>query len=109
MGGGRNGSGSGTGCHMNKWDKGALDFPEVEQAFPKVFRLSAKTGEGVSELCQWLAGLSQGEGETLVTSARQAALLGKAAESCRMAAQSAAMGFTADAFLADGEEACGFG
>ena len=90
---------------LNKWDKGALDFPEVEQAFPKVFRLSAKTGEGVSELCQWLAGLTQGEGETLVTSARQAALLGKAAESCRMAAQSAAMGFTADAFLADGEEA----
>lgn len=90
---------------LNKWDKGALDFPEVEQAFPKVFRLSAETGEGVSELCQWLAGLTQGEGETLVTSARQAALLGKAAESCRMAAQSAAIGFTADAFLADGEEA----
>ena len=90
---------------LNKWDKGALDFPEMEQAFPKVFRLSAKTGEGVSELCQWLAGMTQGEGETLVTSARQAALLGKAAESCRMAAQSAAMGFTADAFLADGEEA----
>ena len=41
----------------------------------------------------------------MITSARQAALLAQAAESCRLAAQSAQQGFTADAFLADAEQA----
>lgn len=89
----------------NKADLGLVDQPELEGQFERIFTLSAKTGEGLEALCQWLAGLTVPPEQPLITSARQAALLAQAAESCRLAAQSARQGFTADAFLADAEQA----
>lgn len=90
---------------LNKIDKGSQCEGPVRAAFERVFCLSAKTGEGMEALCDWLASLTAEGDEVLVTSARQAALLGRAAQCCRLAAQSAAQGFTADAFLADAEQA----
>lgn len=90
---------------VNKIDRGGQCCEELRGAFERVFCLSAKTGEGMEALCTWLASLTADAGEVLVTSARQAALLRQAAESCRLAAESARLGFTADAFLADAEQA----
>lgn len=89
----------------NKADLGLVEQPELEGQFERIFPLSAKTGQGLEALCKWLAGLTPQPEQALITSARQAALLAQAAESCRLAAQSAQQGFTADAFLADAEQA----
>lgn len=89
----------------NKTDLGQAAQPQIEREFQRIFCLSAKTGEGTEALCQWLAELTAPPDQALITSARQAALLTRAAESCRLAAQSAEQGFTADAFLADAEQA----
>ncbi len=89
----------------NKIDLGQADQPQLAEQFDRVFSLSAKTGEGVEALCQWLAGLTVQPDQALITSARQAALLTQAVQSCRLAAESARQGFTADAFLADAEQA----
>ncbi|MCI8934097.1 MAG: tRNA uridine-5-carboxymethylaminomethyl(34) synthesis GTPase MnmE [Clostridiaceae bacterium] len=89
----------------NKMDLGQAAQPQLEEQFGRIFCLSAQTGEGIEDLCQWLASLTPQLDQALITSARQAALLDQAAQSCRLAAQSAEQGFTADAFLADAEQA----
>ncbi len=89
----------------NKMDLGQAAQPQLEEQFGRIFCLSAQTGEGIKDLCQWLASLTPQLDQALITSARQAALLDQAAQSCRLAAQSAEQGFTADAFLADAEQA----
>ena len=89
----------------NKMDLGQAAQPQLEEQFGRIFCLSAQTGEGIEDLCQWLASLTPQPDQALITSARQAALLDQAAQSCRLAAQSAEQGFTADAFLADAEQA----
>lgn len=88
-------------CNKRDLGTGPMD---LGPGFEQVFSLSAKTGEGVEELCRWLAGLTGDTGDVLITSARQASLLRQAAQSCRLAAESARQGFTADAFLADAEQ-----
>lgn len=72
---------------------------------PAVFALSARTGQGLEALADWLAELPPRPDELLITSARQAALLRQAAESLRLAQSSAEAGMTADAFLSDAERA----
>lgn len=90
---------------LNKSDLPAVLSARELPDFDKVFTLSAQMGEGMQPLLDWLAALVPHEEEALVTSPRQAALLQSAAEDLAAAAQSAALGMTADAFLADVERA----
>ena len=90
---------------INKADLPQAPGNAWENRFEKVFYLSAKTGQGLDSFWRWLSSLTDGGEEVLVTSARQAALLEQAAQCGRLAAQSARAGFTADAFLADAEQA----
>lgn len=73
-----------------------------EYPFSACFTLSAASGQ-VEPLAQWLSRLAPRPGEVLITSARQARLLEKAAEDFSAAAESARLGMTADAFLSDAE------
>jgi len=70
--------------------------------FKAVFFLSAKSGQ-VDELIRWLTSLAPPPEDILITGARQAALLGHAADALEKAAESARIGMTADAFLSDAE------
>lgn len=83
----------------------AFDPATLAPRFDALFTLSAKTGEGLDALCEWLSGLIPPAAEILVTSPRQAALLRQALESVRAALASAQSGMTADAFLLDVEQA----
>lgn len=96
-----------TACAIvNKTDLCGEIAPEIRGAFETIFPISAQTGRGIEPLVEWLAGLAKPAGdEVLVTSARQAELMRRAAQDCRRAAESAALGMTADAFLSDAERA----
>ena len=77
--------------------------------FDKVFYVSVKTGEGMKELSDYLGGLVEyNDNESIITNARQAALLHKAVNSLKEAQISAKMGQTADAFLLDAEAGLGY-
>lgn len=75
---------------------------ENSAEFQTAFFLSAKSGD-VAALVQWLAALAPAPEDILITGARQAALLGRAADALAQAAESARAGMTADAFLSDAE------
>ncbi|MBE6988192.1 MAG: tRNA uridine-5-carboxymethylaminomethyl(34) synthesis GTPase MnmE [Ruminococcaceae bacterium] len=92
---------------VNKSDKGVRITDTF--GFEKVFYVSAETGDGVDELIAYLESLvDYDENETLITNARQAGLLQKAAEAFYDAEISARMGQTADAFLLDAERGLGY-
>ncbi|MBQ2818813.1 MAG: tRNA uridine-5-carboxymethylaminomethyl(34) synthesis GTPase MnmE [Clostridia bacterium] len=93
---------------INKSDIGIL--PDFEEKVKKlnianIFILSAKTGDGLDALTQWLKALIPDAKGVLVTSPRQAKLMRSASESCALAAECAEAGLTADAFLSDAERA----
>ncbi len=74
--------------------------------FDAVFEISVHKNEGIDAIAAWLGAIApQGGAEILVTSARQAALLQKAACDLASAIDGAAGGVTADAFLSDVERA----
>ena len=92
---------------VNKSDRGIRVTDTF--GFEKVFYISAETGDGVDELVAYLESLvDYDENETLITNARQAGLLQKAAEAFYDAEISARMGQTADAFLLDAERGLGY-
>ena len=72
--------------------------------FRRTFVLCPPEG-ALDGLTEWLAGLLPPPEDVVVTSARQAALLRRAAEALREAEDSARAGMTADAFLSDAERA----
>lgn len=76
-----------------------------ELNFANIFILSAKTGEGLKPLTEWLCALIPESKGVLVTSPRQAKLMQEAATSLSLAAECAKAGLTADAFLSDAERA----
>ena len=85
-------------------------FPKIEEKvkdldFANIFILSAKTGEGLSALTQWMKLLIPEAKGVLVTSPRQARLMRLASDDCALAADCARAGLTADAFLSDAERA----
>lgn len=80
---------------------------EGRAPFRHTFYLSAKDGQ-IDGLIDWLAALAPPPEETLITSARQAALLEKAADALGEAERSARAGMTADAFLSDAERALAY-
>lgn len=87
---------------VNKTD--VMAVTDEKYGFEKVFKISAKSGEGIEQLTDYLGGLIKyDDSEALVTNARQAALLERGAEAFSQAEQSAKMGQTADAFLFDAE------
>ena len=93
---------------LNKLDKGIN--PETEQNIAKthianIYKISAKTGEGLQALTQWLKSLVPSSEGVIITSPRQANLLISARDACALAQQSAMAGLTADAFLSDAERA----
>jgi len=91
---------------FNKTDLG-LPEPKLPEdiRFDRVFRTSALTGDGTEELAAWLSSLCTTDEETVITSARQAALMASAAADLKSAAQAAEAGMTPDAFLADARRA----
>ena len=92
---------------INKADTVQPVRPEELNGQP-VFYTSALTGEGIAELMEYLGGLVKyDEKETIVTNARQAGLLERAAGHFTAAADGANIGMTADAILFDAEAGLG--
>ncbi len=93
---------------VNKADLGASPYAEQlvreGHGFEQVFQLSAASKQ-IDPLVKWLSELAPPPGEMLITSARQAALLGNARDSLLHAVRSANDGMTPDAFLSDCERA----
>lgn len=81
------------------------DVSELERLFEDKIYVSAAAGEGIGRLCQWLEENSGAGSDILITGRRQAELIKMAADSLSKAAESAAGGMTADAFLLDAEQA----
>lgn len=86
-----------------------LDEKKLKKHFRNIVPISAKTGEGLDvllELLPGLAGLSDGAFDgALITNARQAAALARAAERCEAALYAAQSGMTPDAVVMDVEGA----
>lgn len=86
-----------------------LDIDRIKHHFEHVVYLSAKTGEGLDELLHLipnLVGLTDGAYDgALITNARQAAALARAAERCEAALYAAQSGMTPDAVVMDAEGA----
>lgn len=95
---------------VNKCDlPAAADLERIRRQFHTVIEISAKTGEGVdrlTELIPHLLGLDTAafEGE-VITNARQAAALARAASRCEEALFGAQSGMTYDAVIMDAEGA----
>ena len=86
-----------------------LDVELLRRQFEHIVHLSAKTGEGMDRLLS-LIPRTIGFGETafdgaLITNARQAAALARAAERCEAALYAAQCGMTPDAVVMDAEGA----
>ena len=86
-----------------------LDEELLKKQFAHIVHLSAKTGEGMDRLLS-LIPRTIGFGETafdgaLITNARQAAALARAAERCEAALYAAQCGMTPDAVVMDAEGA----
>lgn len=94
---------------VNKCDKGAAGA--IPDGFAYVARISAKHGEGLEELRETLLACAGLEGAAfdggVITNARQADALRRAAESCKQAADAVRLGVTPDAVLLDVESAIG--
>ncbi len=87
---------------FNKDDLSPGYVPGGGVKFEQTARVSALTGEGMDKVLQWLSSLVPDASEgAVITSARQAALLKHAAQCLDFAAEAAARGMTADAFLSD--------
>ncbi|MDO5142896.1 MAG: tRNA uridine-5-carboxymethylaminomethyl(34) synthesis GTPase MnmE [Eubacteriales bacterium] len=86
-----------------------LDRKLLEQHFSHVVSLSAKTGAGMAQLLALIPGtVGLGDGAfdgALITNARQAAALARAAERCEAALYAAQSGMTPDAVVMDAEGA----
>ena len=95
---------------LNKTDlPQQLDEELLKKQFAHIVHLSAKTGEGMDRLLS-LIPRTIGFGETafdgaLITNARQAAALARAAERCEAALYAAQCGMTPDAVVMDAEGA----
>lgn len=95
---------------INKSDKDQiLDKQKLEKHFHNVIEVSAKTGEGIESLKKLIPELVGLEGAvydgSIITSARQAAALARAAERCEAALFAAESGMTPDAVVMDAEGA----
>lgn len=92
-------------CDLTSAPAPFLNLPERV----RVVHLSAKTGQGLDELEQAVAQLiparAEGDGEALLTNARQADAARRALESVELARQGLAGGYTPDAVLVDVENA----
>ncbi len=86
-----------------------LDQKLIRKHFLNIVPISAKTGEGMNELLELIPraiGLGDGAFDgTLITNARQAAALARAAERCEAALYAAQSGMTPDAVVMDAEGA----
>ena len=93
---------------INKQDIAANPLTEQKiraTDIANIYKLSAKTGEGLTSLTDWLAGLIPSSEGVMITSPRQASLLSSARDACALACECARAGLTADAFLSDAERA----
>lgn len=96
---------------LNKCDLGCvIGETDVESGVSAVCRVSARTGEGLEQLCRTVEMLMEAEapadaGRTLLTNARQAQAVQRALESVEAAQQAAAEGITPDAVLTCVEDA----
>lgn len=95
---------------LNKSDlPSALHVETIEKCFDHVIAVSAKTGEGLHELYDLIENVVGMDGAafdgTIITNARQAAALVRAAERCEEAFMAAQLGMTPDAVVMDAEGA----
>lgn len=95
---------------LNKSDlPSALDMETIRRHFEHVIAVSAKTGEGLQELYKLIPQVVGMDGMafdgTIITNARQAAALVRAAERCEAAFVAAQLGITPDAVVMDAEGA----
>lgn len=95
---------------LNKSDlPSALDVATIERHFEHVIAVSAKTGEGLKELYDLIPQVVGMDGMmfdgSIITNARQAAALVRAAERCEEAFVAAQLGMTPDAVVMDAEGA----
>ncbi|MGE4548230.1 MAG: tRNA uridine-5-carboxymethylaminomethyl(34) synthesis GTPase MnmE [Intestinibacillus sp.] len=95
---------------INKCDlPHVLDLSRIRKHFDRIVCVSAKTGAGMEELMQLIpsmVGLEDAVFDgSIITSARQAAALARAAERCEEALFAAQSGMTPDAVVMDAEGA----
>lgn len=95
---------------LNKSDlPSALDVETIRRHFEHVIAISAKTGEGLKELYDLIPQVVGMDGTSfdgsIITNARQAAALVRAAERCEEAFVAAQLGMTPDAVVMDAEGA----
>lgn len=95
---------------VNKIDKEQkIDVEKLHKHFSHIMQVSAKTGQGIEELLTLvpkLVGLDGAKYDgSIITSARQAAALARAAERCEAALFAAQCGMTPDAVVMDSEGA----
>ena len=97
-------------CIVNKSDlPPALDVDTLRGDFPHLCTVSAQNGEGLAALGPMVAALfpprTGGEGEPLITNARQVEAVSRARESLERASQGLGQGLPPDLLLSDVEEA----
>ncbi|MCB6366028.1 tRNA uridine-5-carboxymethylaminomethyl(34) synthesis GTPase MnmE [Intestinibacillus massiliensis] len=95
---------------INKSDlPDALDLAKIRRHFDHIVSVSAKTGEGMDALTKLIPSMVGLDGAvfdgSIITSARQAAALARAAERCEEALFAAQSGMTPDAVVMDAEGA----
>ena len=95
---------------INKSDlPSAIDVATIKRHFEHVITVSAKTGEGLKELYDLIPEVVGMDGMmfdgSIITNARQAAALVRAAERCEEAFVAAQLGMTPDAVVMDAEGA----
>lgn len=95
---------------VNKSDlPNQLEIERIEKHFNKVLYISARDGQGLADLCEMIPEMIGLDGATydggMITSARQAAALARAAERCEEALFAAQSGMTPDAVVMDAEGA----
>ena len=95
---------------LNKSDlPSALDVATIRRHFEHVIAVSAETGEGLKELYDLIPRVVGMDGMSydgsIITNARQAAALVRAAERCEAAFVAAQLGMTPDAVVMDAEGA----
>jgi tRNA modification GTPase len=97
-----------TWCVLNKCDgETRIDTSVLMKKYGKIYRVSAKTGEGVSELLHDIAARFHNTtvpGESVISNPRQAAAIDRAGASIRRAIWSARL-LTADVCCTDVEDA----
>lgn len=95
---------------LNKSDlPSALDLEIIRKRFENVIAVSAKTGEGMQELHEMITHVVGMDGAqydgNIITNARQAAALARAAQRCEEAFMAAEAGMTPDSVVMDAEGA----